>query len=186
MAIQNLQLRLAFSGPQNHSIIDHLYDMRLYYPRLIPTKFNQLLSFTNSFYKKALELDSEVDSSNVTLSVRPTVNSILENSKVNEILQKAVQNLINKKPDLKGSFMANSFITNAVKQGSKWIVDPKTSGLVAKGEFASDPSIRGIVSKVNAACIQALNKEFNRVSANWTGNKVTNHQSDVNEVVVQT
>lgn len=133
---------------------------------------------------------AEVDTTDVTLNVRPTVNGIISSVNLGELLQKSIQKAANKatesNQEIHGDLKINTYITNAFQQGGKWKIDPSSSGLAVSGTLLNDqivgPMIKQLLSKINVTIAQALEKEFNRVSVNWKGNKITSHETGVNEI----
>lgn len=137
---------------------------------------------------------AEVDSSAVTLAVRPTVNNVLTKMNFNAAITKAIQDVANKiaavNQEMHGSIKIDTFVTNAVGGVGKWKINPANSGLKFGGSLSLDksagPALKQFISKVNAAIIPVLEKEFNRISLmdkeGWAGNKITNHETNVNEV----
>lgn len=149
---------------------------------------SRLLKLADKFERKLAkyaQAAGEADSTNVTLAVRPTVNTALGTLNFNAAMQKALQTAVNANPDMTGDFAANSFITNATLTGGKWVVDPKTSGLVPTGTLAKNPALTSVLAKVNAALIAAVAKELNRLSSSLNGTKITNHDTTVNGVTLE-
>jgi len=148
-----------------------------------------LYSLANYFeqkIKKEAQANKEVDSTNVTLAVRPTVNTITAQ---NPGLATALQAAANKiaAANIKGGLAINSFITNASLVGGKWKINPQTSGLKITGSLANDKAansiVRSALATLNAKIIAALEKEFNRLSQmdkeGWAGITITNHETEV-------
>lgn len=134
----------------------------------------------------------EVDSTNVTLSVRPVVNKVLTNYNFAILVQNIIQNIVNKASDmnkiLHGDLKIDTFITNASLGKTGWKIDPMTSGMKATGSLLNDnltsSSLKTLLNKINIVIINDLNKEFNRVASNWSGNKITDHETMINEVTI--
>lgn len=125
----------------------------------------------------------EVDSSLVTLAVRPKANEALAKIKFTENLGKLVKTLIDK--GARGNLIIKNFITNANLMSGKWKLN-QTSGLQVSGTLMDDPKvaeqINGYIAKVNQMLIKTLELEFDRLTLGGTfkGNVITNNYTDVN------
>jgi hypothetical protein len=138
--------------------------------------------------KKEAQAAKEVDSTSVTLAVRPNVNAIISQ---NPTLANLVQNIANKivatNPSLRGDLAINSFIVNANLVGGKWKINPATSGFKITGSLMKDKAVPTIVkntlSSLNAKIFAKLEQEFNRQSSmdkeGWAGTTITNHESEI-------
>lgn len=159
--------------------------------------FSRVSKLATKFEKKLAkyaQTTSEVDSSNVTLAVRPAVNNALTTLKFNNLLQTALQGAVDKlfaaNKELHGDVKISNFITNASLVGGKWKVDPAKTGLKVSGTLLTDPTaaaaIKAVVSKANATIIPLLEAQFNKQSQmdkeGWAGTTITNHDTDINEV----
>jgi hypothetical protein len=136
--------------------------------------------------RKEAQAAKEVDSTGVTLAVRPTANTILgQNPGLATVLQAAANKIA--AANIRGGLAINSFITNANLVGGKWKINPQTSGLKITGSLVNDKTASSIVKSalaaLNAKLIAALEKEFNRLSQmdkeGWAGTTITNHETDI-------
>jgi|SRR6185436_8654738 len=137
---------------------------------------------------------SEVDNSSVILAVRPTVNSILTKINFNSLISKTLQDVVNKiseaNQEIHGDIKIDIFVTNATGGIGKWRIDHATSGLKFTGSLVNDktvgPVFKQLISKANSLIFPSLEKEFNRISQvdkqGWAGDKITNHETNINEV----
>lgn len=156
----------------------------------IINKLANKLEFKLQKYSQAV---TEVESTDVTLSVRPVVNNILSQVKLDAALSKLIQDAANKAAEndqeIHGSLIINTYVTNAVLVDGRWKINPSTSGLKASGSLLNDkiigPMIRQSISKVNTVIAQALEKEFNRLASNWAGSKINNHETAVDEINIE-
>jgi len=139
--------------------------------------------------RKEAQTLQEVNSTSVTLIVRPTVNTIIsQNPTLANIVQGVGNKIIQTNPDLRGNLIVNSFIVNANLVGGKWKINPGTSGFKITGSLIGDKSVSTIVknalSSLNAKIFLQLEKEFNRISQmdkeGWAGTTITNHETDIN------
>ena len=108
---------------------------------------------------------------------------------ISKIINEAANKLANANQELHGNLKITDFITNASLVGSKWQVDPKTSGLKPEGSLLTNklvgPSVLNVIRQTNAQIVPALNKELNRLAVNkeeWAGNKISNHETEVNNI----
>ncbi len=146
-----------------------------------------------SKYAQTTPASSEVDSTVVTLAVRPTTNTALTTMKFGDLISKAIADASNKAAstgkELHGTVKISSFTTNASLVGGKWKIDPSKSGLKVEGTLMSDPTaaaaITAVVKAANAKLIPLLETQFNKQSQmdkeGWAGTTITNHSTDVNE-----
>lgn len=148
-----------------------------------------------SKYAQTTSASTEVDSTVVTLAVRPTTNTTLTTMKFGDLINKAVTDAATKlanppsNKELHGDVKISSFITNALSTGGKWKINPAKSGLKVEGTLMTDPvaaaAIKAVVSAANAKIIPLLETQFNKQSQmdqeGWKGTTITNHSTDVNE-----
>jgi hypothetical protein len=145
---------------------------------------DQLLKAATNFFYLVAQQVGEADSSVVTLSTRPTVNKVLTNMQFNNLVQKVVQDVVNKNPDIHGNLAISSFITNATLSNGNWVIDPTTSGLKVEGNLYNQVSVKNLIAKTNQAIFKTLAEELNRLTKGGSliGNKITNHDTNINEV----
>lgn len=145
---------------------------------------DQLLKAATKFSHLVAQQAGEVDSAVITLSTRPTVNNVLTNMQFNNLVQKVMQDVVNKNPNIHGNLAISSFITNASLSNGNWIIDPTTSGLKVEGNLYNQTPIRNLVAKTNQTIFRTLSGELNRLSkgGGLVGNKITNHDTGINEV----
>jgi hypothetical protein len=161
--------------------------------------FNKISKLADKFerklskYAQTVSPSSEVDSTVVTLAVRPTTNTTLTTMKFGDLINKAVTDaavkLTNSGKELHGDIKISSFTTNATSTGGKWKIDTAKSGLKVGGTLMTDPiaaaAIKTVVSAANAKIIPLLETQFNKQSGmdkeGWTGTTITNHSTDINE-----
>lgn len=138
--------------------------------------------------RKEAQASQEVNSTSVTLIVRPTVNTIIsQNPTLANIVQSVANKIVTTNPSLRGNLAINSFIVNANLVGGKWKINPATSGFKITGSLLSDKSVPTLVknalSSLNAKIFAQLEKEFNRISQmdkeGWAGTTITNHETDI-------
>lgn len=141
---------------------------------------------------KRAQAAGEVDSTMVTLSVRPVINNTLRTINLGKLLQNAIQKASDAAfaagKEVSGSLSISEFICNATSSGGKWTVNPATSGLRVSGTLlqgAAGRDIKSVIAKANAAIIANVNKELNRMSANLPGTTLTNHSTDVDEISLE-
>ena len=147
--------------------------------------------------KKYAQTNMEIDSTNVTLAVRPVINNVLTKTNFNNVLSKIIQDAANKAAssniELSGNIKIDTFITTANGNSGKWKIDPLTSGLKVSGSLLNNKlvssSISSLIMKTNLSIFSELEKELNRVSSTdkqgWAGNKISNHETNINEVNVE-
>lgn len=159
-------------------------------------KTNKIFKLADKFVHKLLiyAQTTEVDSTSVTLAVRPAVNNILVKINFNLLVSKALQDVVNKmsvtNQEMHGDIKIDTFITNANGGIGKWKIDSSSSGLKFSGSLVSNkfvaPVFKQLVSKTNILIFPTLEKEFNRISQvdkqGWAGDKITNHETNINEV----
>ncbi len=147
---------------------------------------DQLLRAANKFYHLLAQKVEESDGTIVTLSVRPTVNDILTRMNFNNKVQNTVQNMVNKNNNLRGNLNVSSFVTNASLSPNGWIIDPANSGLKVDGTLANQPEIRQLISGINQALFKSVAAQFNRLTkgGSLTGNKITDHVTDISETSI--
>lgn len=148
----------------------------------------KLADYLDIKLKKIAQSTGEVDSSNVTIAVRPAVNDIVQsNNALSNIVQGIANKIIAANPSLRGKLIVNDIIINANLVGNKWKINPSTSGLKATGTLVQDPVAAGIIKKalapLNLKIFAKLEQEFNRISQmdpeGWKGNKITNHETAI-------
>lgn len=132
----------------------------------------------------AIKYAAEVDSTNLTLTIRPILNKLLPT------LKSSIRNIIAqgqaKNPDLSGDIAAGkTFYTTAHLKGGNWVVDPSTH-IVAEGSFLTDPTVGPNIQKAialfNAGAMRAIQQELNRVRSALTpagADSITNHESNL-------
>jgi hypothetical protein len=138
--------------------------------------------------RKEAQAAKEIDSTSVTMIVRPTVNTIIsQNPTLANIVQGIANKLVTTNPAIRGNLAINSFIVNASLVGGKWKINPATSGFKATGSLMADKSVPTLVknalSSLNSKIFATLEKEFNRISQmdkeGWSGTTITNHETDI-------
>ena len=152
----------------------------------------KISKLANKIENKLAQQAKEVNSEDVTMAVRPTVNSIIE-SLANSLMSKVVMPVVQKKAAQSkagGVSIGGNYFTNASKQGGKWKLEPGSRvNFNVTGDFAQDKDVLNAVKQVcdtlNKSITAALEKEFNRLSGTWENNcpgcnKITNHDSNVN------
>lgn len=144
---------------------------------------SQLLKAATRFSYLVAQI-AEADSSIITISVRPTVNNLLNNMKFSNLVQQAMQNAVNKNPDIHGDLKISSFVTNATLSNKGWMIDPGKSGLKLQGTLSNQQPIRDLVAKANQMIFKTLSGELDRLTkgGGLTGNKITDHDTDISEV----
>jgi len=128
---------------------------------------------------------SEVDSTMVTLYVRPIVNDAIGKAnipaKLNSILTSAANKGLSGDVIIGGQY----FITNARKVGGRWVIDPNTTSfpLVITGDLTNDAGIKSqfvnIVNSLKSSIISSLNTKFNQ--SNLEGDTITDHKTEVSD-----
>lgn len=139
-----------------------------------------LLKLAEKFERKLSKYAEEVDSTILTLTIRPKINDLLESFKPRFL---AVVGAIAKsgKPDSGDLAVGEHFFTSAAKVGGKWVVKPESYVQVA-GSLADHPSVKALVGAFNAQARSIIQFELNRTAANLQGDTITNHDSWVNKV----
>lgn len=137
-----------------------------------------------------------VDSTDVTMAVRPKSNpvidaqapNLLKNGPVAIMLKKATA-AINAEPsvELHGTAkLGGTIFVSATKAGGKWAITALTVAGSVDGDFAADKEVQAAMEKAKKALVAALNPvitaEFNRLAANWgEADKIDNVEVMVNE-----
>lgn len=160
--------------------------------------FDKVSKLATRFEKKLLkyaQTTTEVDSTVVTLAVRPTTNTALTAMKFSDAINKAILKVVSSpsNSELHGDVKISSITTNATLTNGKWKINPATSGLVISGTLMADPAaasaIKAVVSAANAKIIPLLETQFNKQSqmdkSGWAGTVITNHSTDINETTAE-
>lgn len=145
----------------------------------------KIIKLAERFEQKLVKIADEVDSTIVTLSVRPIVNPIINGAKKaldDKVMQIAKSGKI-ESGDIK---IGEHFYTTAKLVGGahgKWVVDPSNTKVAAVGSLASEPAIIALLKGINAACIPLIQNSLNRQNATIQGDgnvlydMITNHDS---------
>ena len=140
-----------------------------------------------------------VDSTDVTLAVRPKSNPIIDvnagkllQSGPGAVMLKKATVALNKEPsvELHGSAsLGGSLFVKGSKTGGKWKVTAITVGGEITGNFKGDKDVELALATAKASLVKLLipviETEFNRLSANWgEADKVDNVEVSVNSKTV--
>lgn len=116
----------------------------------------------------------EVDSTILTLSIRPKVNALLETyaPRFAAVMQALGDG------DL---VVGDHFFTTAKLTGGRWVVDPRATRIQVSGSQAQNPRVVAVVNAFNAAAGAQIGVELNRIKGNLQGDTITNHDSWVSK-----
>lgn len=138
------------------------------------SSLDKLVRLANKFEKFA----EEVDSTTVTLTVRPIANAIID-KQAQPLLLKIVAPALQKGGGGDAS-LGDSFITNAKKVGKGWQVG---ACIVGSKSTNKDPAVITALDKaatiLGSAIASALQLELNRKPNLFVGDTVTGHETRV-------
>jgi len=134
---------------------------------------SKLVSLANRFTKYA----DEVDSSIVTLMVRPIANAIIERE-AQELLMKLVAPVLQKTGG--DVSLGGNFFTNARRAGSSWKVTNCTIDSKSTGNDAVDAAMTKVTTILVSHIVSALQAELAKKASLLVGDTITNHQTQVN------
>lgn len=140
-----------------------------------------LLKLAERFERKLAKYAEEVgDSGQLTLTIRPKINGLLESYKPRFL---AAVGAIAKSgtPESGDLTVGDHFFTSAAKVGGKWVVKP-TSHVQVAGSLADHPRVKALIDAFNAQSRSAITFELNRIAANLQGDTITDHDSWVSKV----
>ena len=157
-------------------------------------KLNKLADRFESKLRKTAA--GSVDSTDVTLAVRPKCNPVID-AKAPDLLKKGPGAVMMKKAtaalnaepsvELHGNAkLGGTIFVSASKAGGKWVITALTVGGSVDGDFAADKDVVAAMDAAKKALVAALapviTAEFNRLAANWgEADKVDNVEVSVNE-----
>lgn len=134
---------------------------------------DKLVRLANKFEKFA----EEVDSSIVTLAVRPIANAIIE-KQAQPLLMKLVAPVLQK---VGGDVsLGGSFITNAQRVGKGWKVGACTLASTSNGDPACDAAVAKAAMILGSTIANAIQIELTKKSNLFVGDTITAHQTQVN------
>ena len=157
-------------------------------------KLNKLADRFESKLRKTAA--GNVDSTDVTLAVRPKSNPVID-AKAPDLLKKGPGAImmkkataaLNKEPseELHGTAkLGGTIFVSASKVGGQWKITSLTVGGSVDGDFAADKDVLASLDAAKKALVAALasviTAEFTRLGANWgDADKVDNVEVSVNE-----
>ena len=138
---------------------------------------DKLVRLADKFEKYA----GEVDSTMVTMMVRPIANAIID-KQAQGLLMKLVAPLLQKAGgDAK---LGESLTTSAKKVGSGWQITGCTVGSKSNGDPACDAAVAKAATILSASIRGALQAEFTKKASLLEGDTITGHQVIVNEKTI--
>lgn len=135
---------------------------------------NKLIKLASQFEGKLVKQAEEVDSTILTLSIRPKINALLDAfaPRFASVMQALGEG------DLT---VGEHFFTTAKLVGGRWVVDPKATYVQVSGSQAQNARVMNVVSAFNGAAQNQVLNELNRIKSNLEGDTITNHDSWINK-----
>jgi hypothetical protein len=166
--------------------------------RKIMKSLDKLNKLADRFeYKLRKSGAGSVDSTDITLAVRPKSNPIID-ANAPKLLTSGPGAVMIKKAtaapegtELHGGVtMGGTIFVSGSKVGGKWKITALTLGGAATGDFAEDADVAKALAAAKAALtkllVPALEAEFNRLGANWgDADKIDNVEVSVNSKSVE-
>jgi hypothetical protein len=147
-------------------------------------------------YKLRKNAAGSVDSTDITLAVRPKSNPVIDanaptllKNGPGVVMMKKATAALNAEPSVElhgNAKLGGTIFVSATKAGGKWQITSLTVGGSVDGDFTNDKDVLAAMEKAKQALVKALapalTAEFNRLAPNWgDADKIDNVEVSVNE-----